>query len=303
MGGYGNSNASKEQQIKENIGLDEYLLPLAFIGGPAGLALGLGTYAASKITKAVLNEQQRKIDYDAWLNQLVSPNEQNMRKNWGFYDDLYNETGQVKWKMMRDDIGKQLESEFGYNVFLQSNRLPAVNPVEEAAKELREQDEYRKITQENEAYMAQLRNEATRRDEAIRSMARSQMITSQRNTALEAAKMSATTMRGAVNQMQASAQATAAARSQNLKSLQELATQRSAVANAEATAAQAIKANSAQILSQQDALRAKLRNEALAKQAAISAVRQMPQKVIAPQVKVKAPQVKFGGKKKKRNDK
>lgn len=298
VGGYGNSNASKEEQIKEYIGLDEYLLPLSLIGGPAGLALGLGTYAASKITTAVLKEQQRKIDYEAWMSQLVSPNEENMRKNWGFYDDLYNKTKQTKWKMMRDDIGRQLESEFGYNVFAQKNQLPAVNPVEEAAKEAKEQEEYRAITQENEAYMAQLRNEATRKAEAERALVRSQAMTAQKMTALEAAKNSATTMRGALGQLQASAQATAAARSQNLKSLQELATQRSAVASAEAAASQAIKANSAQILSQQDALRTKLRNEALAKQAAIGTVpSRSSAKVLAPQVKVLAPQVRVGGSK------
>jgi hypothetical protein len=304
VGGYGNSNASKEEQIKEYIGLDEYLLPLSLIGGPAGLALGLGTYAASKITTAVLKEQQRKIDYEAWMSQLISPNEENMRKNWGFYDDLYNKTNQTKWKMMRDDIGRQLESEFGYNVFAQKNQLPAVNPVEEAAKEAKEQEEYRTITQENEAYMTQLRNEAARKAEAERALVRSQAMTAQKMTALEAAKNSATTMRGALSQLQASAQATAAARSQNLKSLQELATQRSAVASAEAAASQAIKANSAQILSQQDALRTKLRNEALAKQAAIRTVpSRSSAKVLAPQVKVLAPQVKVGGKKKKRDKK
>jgi hypothetical protein len=96
--------------------------------------------------------------------------------------------------------------------------------------------------------------------------------------------------------MKQSALATMSQRSQNLKSLQELAKERSAVANAELQASHAIKANSAQLLAQQEAMRTKLRNEALAKQAAISAPKTVSFSLPKPK-KVLAAQVKFGGSK------
>jgi len=277
------------------IGIDEYLLPLSLMGGPVGFALGIGSYIASKVLKANAKEEAERAEREA-RRQAWLISEEYYRQNWITYYEQYRK---YKIPHMKDSYkywGKKLKDEYGVLMEPESNLPEAVDPIVENAKELKEQEDYRKITEENEAYALQLRNESDRREEAARILARSKILSSQQNAAMNASMKSATTMQGAVNLVKQSAMTAMAKRSENLKSLQELAKERSAVAKADAQVKEAIKANSAQLLAQQEAMRTKLRNEALAKQAAIGPVKTVSFNLPKPK-KVLAPQVKFGGSK------
>jgi hypothetical protein len=181
---------------------------------------------------------------------------------------------------------------YGYEEY--SNDLPAVDPIVEATKEAKEQEEDRKIVMQNEAYALLLRNEQTRKDEAARLASRNQITATQNAARVQAAQRGATSLQGELERIKTASAASAATRAQNLQSLHALATQRGAVAAAEAQQQKAIQAHSAQTLAQQSAEVARLRAEAMANQ---SQVRAAPVVTARPTAvkKAKAPQVKFGG--------
>ena len=202
-----------------------------------------------------------------------------------------------KWKSLRDDMGKQIEREYG--ITMESNildpdqyRLQKVDPKVEAAKEAKEQEEDRKRMIANQATGALLRNAQNKKAETARLLAKQQTITAQSAARVQATQQSATSLQGQLAKIQATAAASAATRAQNLQSLQALAAQKGAVAAAEAEEQKAIQAHSAQVLAEQNAEVARLRAEAMAKQAQIAA----PSAATTPAArKVRAPQVKFGG--------
>jgi hypothetical protein len=162
----------------------------------------------------------------------------------------------------------------------------------EIPKEIKQQEEEFRRGRENEARALLLRNEQSRKGEAARLLARQQTTAAQNAARLQAAQQGATNLKGYLEKIKAVTAASAATRTQNLQSLHALANQKAAAAAAEAEQQRAIQANSAQVLIQQNAEIARLRAEAMAKQAKIAAP--SAYMTVAAR-KGKAPQVKFGG--------
>jgi len=173
----------------------------------------------------------------------------------------------------------------------EQNRNRAENwlRTSEIQKEIKQQEEEFRRGRENEARALLLRNEQNRKADAARLLARQQTTAAQNAARLQAAQKGATNLQGHLEKIQAVAAASAATRAQNLQSLHTLATQKAAAAAAEAEQQKAIQANSAQLLVQQNAEIARLRAEAMAKQAQIPQVRSTGTRG------KKAPQMKFGG--------
>lgn len=173
---------------------------------------------------------------------------------------------------------------------LEENRNRAQKWVEgEFIKENKQQEEEFKIGRANEARALLLRNEQNRKAEAARLLARHRTTEAQNAARVQAAQRGATNLQGQLSKIQAVAAASAATREQSLEALHTLATQKAAAAAAEAEQQRVIQANSAQVLAQQNAEVARLRAEAMAKQAQIPQVRATATRGN------KAPQVKFGG--------
>lgn len=162
----------------------------------------------------------------------------------------------------------------------------------EIPKELKEQEEEYRLGRENEARALLLRNEQNRKAQAARLLARNQATTAQSAARVQAAQQGATNVQGYLDKIQAVAAASAATKAQNLQSLQALATQKAAAAASEAEQQRVIQANSAQVLAEQNAEVARLRAEAMAKQAQLA---KAPVATAPVGRRGKAPQVKFGG--------
>jgi len=162
----------------------------------------------------------------------------------------------------------------------------------EIPKEMKQQQEEYRRGRENEARALLLRNEQTRKAEAARLLARQQATAAQNAARVQAAQQGATNAQGYLEKIKAVSAASAATRAQNLQSLHTLATQKAAAAAAEAEQQKVIQANSAQVLAQQNAEVARLRAEAMARQAQITKAPAAPAPVAR---RAKAPQVKFGG--------
>ncbi len=160
----------------------------------------------------------------------------------------------------------------------------------EIPKELKQQEEEARLTRDSHNRLLLLRNEQNRKAEAARLLARNKAISAQSAARLQAAQKGTANIQDYLARVQAVAAASAATRAQNLQSLHALATQKAAASAAEAEQQRAIHANSAQILAQQNAEVARLRAEAMAKQARIAKASTAPVGR-----KAKAPQVKFGG--------
>jgi hypothetical protein len=160
----------------------------------------------------------------------------------------------------------------------------------EIPKELKQQEEEARLTRDSHNRLLLLRNEQNRKAEAARLLARNKAISAQSAARLQAAQKGTANIQDYLARVQAVAAASAATRAQNLQSLHALATQKAAASAAEAEQQRAIHANSAQILAQQNAEVARLRAEAMAKQARIAKASAAPVGR-----KAKAPQVKFGG--------
>jgi hypothetical protein len=162
----------------------------------------------------------------------------------------------------------------------------------EIPKELKQQAEEVRLTRDSHNRLLLLRNEQNRKAEAARLLARNKAISAQSAARLQAAQKGTANIQDYLARVQAVAAASAATRAQNLQSLHALATQKAAASAAEAQQQRAINANSAQILAQQNAEVARLRAEAMAKQAQIA---KAPVATAPVARKAKAPQVKFGG--------
>lgn len=282
------------------IGMDEYMLLASAAGGPLSFGVGAAAYIGTKLYKYFTQPPKYTPEEIAEIERANSHEQQ--RKMYEYYGDLYRKTRQKKWKMMQDEAGRVLQEDFGYDVFATgpSRAAPSGSPAIEALKEKVELYETNKIMQENGQYLALMRNEKESASRAALLNSQSQKVISQNAAALQAAKRGATNAMGSATATMAAIAAASIQKAQHLKSMQELATQRQAVMKQEAEAAQAINAASAQNLAQQNAMREKIRAEALARQAAIDATKGTP----APRSftkKVLAPQVKFGGKKKRKN--
>lgn len=155
-----------------------------------------------------------------------------------------------------------------------ANRASAVNWLmnSQIKKEGEEQREDNRLLRENMTQAALLRNEQSRKAEAARLLARQKIVAAQNAVRVQAAKQSVTSFQGHLDKIQAVAAASAATKAQNLQNIQALAKQRAAAAAAEETQKEAILASSAQALAQQNAEVARLRAEAMAKQAQIPQV-------------------------------
>ena len=162
----------------------------------------------------------------------------------------------------------------------------------EIPKELKQQAEEVRLTRDSHNRLLLLRNEQNRKAEAARLLARNKAISAQSAARLQAAQKGTANIQDYLARVQAVAAASAATRAQNLQSLHALATQKAAASAAEAEQQRAINANSAQILAQQNAEVARLRAEAMAKQAQLV---KTPTATAPVGRKAKAPQVKFGG--------
>ena len=162
----------------------------------------------------------------------------------------------------------------------------------EIPKELKQQAEEVRLTRDSHNRLLLLRNEQNRKAEAARLLARNKAISAQSAARLQAAQKGTANIQDYLARVQAVAAASAATRAQNLQSLHALATQKAAASAAEAQQQRAINANSAQILAQQNAEVARLRAEAMAKQAQLV---KTPTATAPVGRKAKAPQVKFGG--------
>jgi hypothetical protein len=228
---------------------------------------------------------------------------------WKDYNDYYMKaTGKLgrtneakKFKALRDetarilleDYGVDIRDEVGY-IFNPREDLPKVDPKVEAAKEAKEQEAERKLAIANNNLALLLRNDRNRKADAARLLAKNQATAAQNAARVQASQQSATSLQEELARVQAAAAASAATRAQNLQSLHALATQKAATSAAEAQQQRAIQAHSAQILAQQNAEVARLREEAMAKQAQVRATPVVPAKVSR---RGTAPQVKFGGSK------
>lgn len=205
--------------------------------------------------------------------------------------EMGEDLGESQWTSPAEQ--RRIAREFTRQRIFEQNRAKAENWVRtsEIPKELKQQEEEYRLGRENETRAFLLRNEQKRKAQAARLLAKQQTITAQMTAKVQAAQQGATNAQGYLEKIQAVAAASAATRAQNLQSLQALATQKGAVAAAEAEQQKAILANSAQVLAEQNAEVARLRAEAMAKQAQIA-------QGTAPATtarRTKAPQVKFGG--------
>jgi hypothetical protein len=168
--------------------------------------------------------------------------------------------------------------------------------IDEAAYDAKEIEEDRKIVLENEAYGAFLRDQQKQLDMQSRAQGRMRTTVAQNTARQIAAQQGSAAIRADLAKMKEAAVADAAARANNLKSIQTLATERAAIAAAEAAQQRAIKANSAQTLANQSAEMARLRAEAAAKQAQLAQRVPAPAPTVPARVRiVRAPQVRFGG--------
>lgn len=225
--------------------------------------------------------------YDKKLAQVILPPG---GETWAFHE-------RAKWRRFRDEVGKRIESEFGITMeskYIDPDqyRLPRVDPKVEAAKEAKEQEEDRKRMIQSQATGALLRAAQNKKAETARLSAMQQTMIAQNEARVQATQKSSTALQDELTRIKASAEASAATQAQRVESLKALAAQKAAAASAEAEQKKAILANSAQVLAEQNAEVARLRAEALAKQAQI-----VKAPVAAAPVgrRAKAPQVKFGG--------
>jgi hypothetical protein len=225
--------------------------------------------------------------YDNKLAQVILPPG---GERWAFHE-------RAKWRRYRDELGKEIESEFGITmeskyIDRDQYRLPRVDPIVEAAKEAKEQEEDRKRMIQNQATGALLRAAQNKNAETARRLAMQQTMIAQNEARVQATQKSSTALQDELTRIKEATAASVATRAQRVESFRALTEQKAAVASAEAEQKKAILASSAQVLAEQNAEVARLRAEALAKQAQI---------VKAPAATVgrraKAPQVKFGGSK------
>jgi hypothetical protein len=227
--------------------------------------------------------------YDTKLAQVILPPG---GETWAFHE-------RAKWRRFRDEVGKDLESEYGITMVSKyidrdQYRLQRVDPQVEAAKEAKEQEEERKRMIQNQATGALLRAAQNKKAETARLSAMQQTMIAQNEARVQATQKSSTALQDELTRIKASAEASAATRAQRVESFRALTAQKAAAASAEAEQKKAILANSAQVLAEQNAEVARLRAEALAKQAQI--VKAPAAAATAPVGRrAKAPQVKFGG--------
>lgn len=206
--------------------------------------------------------------------------------------EMGEDLGESQWTSPAEQ--RRIAREFTRQRMFEQTRARAENWVRtsEIPKELKQQEEEYRLGRENEVRALLLRNVQNRKAEADRLLAKQQTITAQRTARVQAAQQGATSLQGQLAKIQAVAAASAATKAQNLQSLQALATQKGAVAAAEAEQQKAILANSAQVLAEQNAEVARLRAEAMAKQAQLV---KTPTATTPTARRTKAPQVKFGG--------
>jgi hypothetical protein len=265
-----------------------------FVGGPASVVLGAMISGIISMATPFYGDYESKYGDDYYV-----PTNAEIRESYNTWelDRLLAMKAQYPNK---PNLWKEQLRRLGYEEYRYV--LPEVDPIVEAAKEAKEQEEDRIIIRENETYAALLRNEQQRQDEAVRATARLKTTAAQYDMRRQAAQQSSAALTGHLARIQTAAATEAAARSQNLNSLHTLATQRGAVAAAEATQQKAIQANTAQALANQSAEMARLRAEAAAKQSQL--LKKVPVPVLAapPRAKiVRAPQVRFGGRRKRKD--
>jgi len=225
--------------------------------------------------------------YDTTLAQVILPPG---GERWAFHE-------RAKWRRFRDEVGKELERDFGITMVSKyidpdQNRLPRVDPIVEAAKEAKEQEEDRKRMIQSQATGALLRAAQNKKAETARLSAMQQTMIAQNEARVQATQKSSTALQDELTRIKASAAASVATQAQRVESLKALAAQKAAAASAEAEQKKAILASSAQVLAEQNAEVARLRAEALAKQAQIV---KAPAATAPVGRRAKAPQVKFGG--------
>jgi hypothetical protein len=226
---------------------------------------------------------------------------------WKVYNDNYMKaTGKLgatnearKWKVLRDETARVLLDRFDVDIrdnvgwfFNPREPLPAVNPKLEAAKEAKEQEEDRKRMIASQATGALIRNVQNKKAETARLLAKQQTMAAQNAARMRATQQGAMSLQGQLAKVQAAAAASVDTKAQNLESLKALATQKRAIAAAEAEEQKAILANSAQILAEQNAEVARLRAEAMEKQAQLV---KTPTATAPVGRRGKAPQLIFGG--------
>jgi len=261
-----------------------------FVGGPASVVLGAMISGIISMATPFYGDYESRYGDDWYV-----PTNAEIRESYNTWelDRLLAMKAQYPNK---PNLWKEQLRRLGYD----DSRyvLPEVDPIVEAAKEAKEQEEDTIILRENETYAALLRNEQQRQDEAIRATARMKTTAAQYDMRRQAAQQATATLTGHLARIQTAAATEAAARSQNLNSLHTLATQRGAVAAAEATQQKAIQANTAQALANQSAEMARLRAEAAAKQSQLLKKVPVPVPTALARAKiVRAPQVRFGGSK------
>lgn len=196
-------------------------------------------------------------------------------------------------RLLREEQ-ERLDKEESRQRILETNRAKAINwlRTSEIPKELKQQEEEYRRGRENEVRALLLRNEQNRKAQAARLLAKQQTMAAQNAARVRATQQGATSLQGQLAKIQAVAAASAATKAQNLESLKALAIQKGAVAAAEAEEQKAILANSAQILAEQNAEVARLRAEAMEKQAQLV---KTPTSTAPVGRRGKAPQVIFGG--------
>jgi len=229
--------------------------------------------------------------YDTTLAQVILPPG---GERWAFHE-------RARWRRYRDEVGKELERDYGITMvskYIDRDQylLPRVDPQVEAAKEAKEQEEDRKRMIQTQATGALLRAAENKKAETARRLAMQQTMIAQNEARVQATQKSSTALQDELTRIKASAEASAATQAQRVESLKALAAQKAAAASAEAEQKKAILANSAQVLAEQNAEVARLRAEALAKQAQIVKAPAAAATAAAPVGRrAKAPQVKFGG--------